>query len=592
MPHKELQLSTRRAATLALWFLAGAAAASPVEFYPQDEVRPGLSGIGLSVFRGTAIDTFGVEIIGLERNRLRPGKNLILARLSGAGLEETGVIRGMSGSPVYIDGRLLGAVSFGWAFSKEPICGITPIADMLAVMERGLETGGENGDQAGFEEGSGGGDRKSHPGPLEPLATPLSLSGFSPTAARMLDEFMADYGFATALGPAAGGSSGPTDAGSMQPGAALGVPFVSGDFSAVAIGTLTHRDGDRLVGLGHPLLELGAVDLPLSGARIHGVLPSRFASFKLGAAGAEIGAVRQDRWSGIAGVAGARAAVLPLALELSGTTDGERFSFELLRHDLLTPFLARVVILSALEPAASLTGESSLIADATLYLENGARVERADLYSGRAAVFDAARELAEPLRLALGGPFERIGVDSLDLTVEVAEESRRAEIVEARLLSAAAASPGDAVSVRVMLRPHRQPEEERVVEVRVPRTAVSGPVEVRIGSGRSARAWEMARRPDGFRPRNNEQLIRLLNRSARRDDLVIELFRPEAAMSVDGRELPGLPPSAHAVLSADTGSGRVAPVSGRVVARSQVRTRYALVGERSLPLEIRRRAAE
>ena len=592
MPHKELQLSTRRAATLALWFLAGAAAASPVEFYPQDEVRPGLSGIGISVFRGTAIDTFGVEIIGLERNRLRPGKNLILARLSGAGLEETGVIRGMSGSPVYIDGRLLGAVSFGWAFSKEPICGITPIADMLAVMERSLETGKGNGEPDTVGKGTEPGDRQARQGRLEPLATPLSLSGFSPAAARMLDEFMADFGFTTASGQAAGGQSGAADAGSMQPGAALGVPFVSGDFSAVAIGTLTHRDGDRLVGLGHPLLELGAVDLPLSGARIHGVMASRFASFKLGAAGAEIGAVRQDRWSGIAGVAGARAAVLPLGLELSGTTDGERFSFELLRHDLLTPFLARVVILSALEPAASLTGESSLIADATLYLENGTRVERADLYAGRAAVFDAARELAEPLRLALGGPFERIGVDSLDLTVEVAEESRRAEIVEARLLSAAAASPGDAVSVRVLLRPHRQPEEERVLEIRVPRTAVSGPVEVRIGSGRSARAWEMARRPDGFRPRNNEQLVRLLNRSARHDDLVVELFRPEAAMSVDGRELPGLPPSAHAVLSADTGSGRVAPVSGRVVARSQVRTRYALVGERSLPLEIRRRAVE
>ena len=591
MPHKELQPFTRSAAALALWLLSGAAAAFPVEYFPQDEVRPGLSGIGKSVFRGTAIDTFGVEIIGLERNRLRPGKNLVLARLSGAGLEETGVIRGMSGSPVYIDGRLLGAVSYGWAFSKEPICGITPVADMLEVMERGLEPGGEDGDHPGFEDEDGGGGRQSHPGALEPLATPLSLSGFSPTATRMLDEFMAEYGFATASGPAAGGQSGTDDAGSMQPGAALGVPFVSGDFSAVAIGTLTHRDGDRLVGFGHPLLELGAVDLPLSGARIHGVLPSRFASFKLGAAGAEIGALRQDRWAGIAGVAGDRASVLPLALELSGTADGERFSFELLRHDLLTPFLARIVILSALEPTASLTGESSLIAETTLYFENGARVERADLYAGRGAVFDAARELAEPLRLALGGPFERIGVDSLDLAVEVAEESRRAEIAEARL-AAAAVSPGDAVSVRVLLRPFRQAAEEQVLEVRIPGTAVSGPVEVRVGSGRSALAWEMARRPDGFRPRNNEQLVRLLNRSARRDDLVIELFRPEPAMSVHGRELPGLPPSAHAVLSADTGSGRVAPVNGRVVARSQVRTRYALAGERTLPLEIRRRAAE
>ena len=116
------------------------------------------------------------------------------------------MIRGMSGSPVYIDGRLLGAVSYGWAFSKEPICGITPIDDMLEVMQRGLETGGENGDHAGFEEENGAGGRQSHPSPLEPLATPLSLSGFSPTATRMLEEFMAEYGFATASGPAAGGT--------------------------------------------------------------------------------------------------------------------------------------------------------------------------------------------------------------------------------------------------------------------------------------------------------------------------------------------------------------------------------------------------
>ena len=588
LPHNNLpQLIRMLAAFAALTLASGsysfctAALGESVEFLPVDHVRSGMVGIGKTVLSKTSIDTFDVEILGVEKNARLPGRSLILARLRGAGLEDTGVIRGMSGSPVYIDGRLVGAVSFGWSFSKKPICGITPIAEMLAVMERNqgdVDASGERPGGLSWPTGAAAG--------LEPLGSPITLSGFSASAAGLFSEFAADYGLHAVASPGGGESSAARELGapSLEPGAALGVQLIGGDLRATAIGTLTHVDGDRLVGFGHALFGFGAVDMPLTRAYIYDVLPSQFISFKLGTGGDVVGALRQDRWAGIAGRAGATASVLPITVEVG---DGAPYEMTVLRHPSLTPFLTQVLLVSVFESAERVSGEATVSTRGTVFLDDGTRIERADVYAGRKAIRDAARELAEPLGLVMDR-FKATAVDSLHFALAVRDESARAEISELRVDQIVAS--GETLEVRVLLRPLRgRSPVERTLRLPVPRHALPGPVQVRVGSGRAAEAWEFARRPDAFNPRDPQQLVALLQRPHRSDDLVVELYRSETGLSVDGRELPGLPPSARFVMDEPQASGRVAAVSGRVLSRRRQRTDFMLTGEQQADVIIRAR---
>src|SRR5262245_58183981 len=311
---------------------------------PLDEVRPGMTGVGETVFQGTELEKFQVHIIGVLRNVQGPRRNLILAKLEGGPLAQTGVIAGMSGSPVYVDGRLIGAVSYSiGAFSKEPFAGITPIAEMidatsmpsrrtipaqarveLPVTREGFAAAirGTYAQLAPFADRPADVQAIGLPAAtatplsqlgvmMRPISTPLVMSGFDAPTAAWISSTFRDAGFSPALGGGAAGDT-PASTGPLRPGDAVGVSLIGGDAQMGATGTVTHVDGDRLYAFGHPFFNLGPTTFPMTRAYVYTSLPSLMESFKIATLGDVIGTLRQDRATAIAGSLGKGPATTPI----------------------------------------------------------------------------------------------------------------------------------------------------------------------------------------------------------------------------------------------------------------------------------------
>ena len=549
------------------------------------ELRRGMSGFGLTTFQGTAIDTFQVEVLGVLKGALGPRMDMILARLSGGPLEHTGLIRGMSGSPVYIDGRLIGAIAYGWYFSKDPIGGITPIAHMLEVATRQDPTPNQYGKVLDLDEETTrllGGEGVST---LAPLGMPIAVAGFSPRGRQVLRDALDAPGIELLDSPA--GRVLPDQEASIAPGASLAVQLIRGDYSAAAIGTLTWVGDGRFVGFGHPMFFLGAINLPATGAYIHQVIPIQTASFKLGTPTGALGAVRQDRLSAIAGTLGQAPDMLPVRVALRSAAGNRAFRCEVLRHPALSASFVRSVLFNALETTEKLVGDATLRVRSHIALADGRTVEREQMYSSGIAPLSAVIDAVQPVDRLLNNPFAGLALDSLHFELEIGETLVQARIAGLRL-SPPDPKVGQRVSLQATLQPYRaEPVTERLA-LDLPAHLEPGPFVVRVGSGVASTGWEAARQPDAFVPRNAADLLALLERPSAADELVVEIFRAGSGFTVNGRELPGLPPSALAVLSADRSAGHLGPVQGEVVLRRTVSTAYVLLGEQSLDMTLRK----
>ena len=549
------------------------------------ELRRGMSGFGLTTFQGTAIDTFQVEVLGVLKGALGPRMDMILARLSGGPLEHTGLIRGMSGSPVYIDGRLIGAIAYGWYFSKDPIGGITPIAHMLEVATRQDPTPNQYGKVLDLDEETTrllGGEGVST---LAPLGMPIAVAGFSPRGRQVLRDALDAPGIELLDSPA--GRVLPDQEASIAPGASLAVQLIRGDYSAAAIGTLTWVGDGRFVGFGHPMFFLGATNLPATGAYIHQVIPIQTASFKLGTPTGALGAVRQDRLPAIAGTLGQAPDMLPVRVALRSVAGNRAFRCEVLRHPALSASFVRSVLFNALETTEKLFGDATLRVRSHIALADGRTVEREQMYSSGIAPLSAVIDAVQPVDRLLNNPFAGLALDSLHFELEIGETLVQARIAGLRL-SPPDPKVGQRVSLQATLQPYRaEPVTERLA-LDLPAHLEPGPFVVRVGSGVASTGWEAARQPDAFVPRNAADLLALLERPSAADELVVEIFRAGSGFTVNGRELPGLPPSALAVLSADRSAGHLGPVQGEVVLRRTVSTDYVLLGEQSLDMTLRK----
>jgi len=378
------------ALVFAALLLVGAAIVSAygVELMPVDQVKPGMRGYGLTVFRGADPDSFRVEVVDVLHNVTAPKGDLIIVSCSGKPLDETGVIAGMSGSPVYIDGRLIGALAYAWPFAKEPLAGVTPINEMLVAFDRGLQAGSPGGvgavpgggwsglesfysrlekyltrdfgpvgkdgawpaePLAGFTGGfislaaggGSGGEGSAHR--LAPIPTPLVVSGMNSTAYNRLGEMTS---LANCIPLRSGKSSlSRRETIHLRPGSALAVQLISGDMDVSGVGTVTYVDGDKLLAFGHPMFLAGTVDFPMATAYIDAVIPSVFVSSKLGSAVQTVGAIRQDRSTAIAGLLGAESRPISLQVDVDlGGGDAASFNYRLARSSLLTPSLVTLAV--------------------------------------------------------------------------------------------------------------------------------------------------------------------------------------------------------------------------------------------------------
>ena len=298
------------------------------EYMPTHEIQAGMKGIGKTVFQGTQVDSFEVEILGVMRN-VRPRGDIIIARLSGGPLEKTGIIAGMSGSPVYIHGKLIGALAFAWPFSKEPIAGITPISEMLQIVQWVSRLEGEEDQEMGMVEDlkfeisedilSHNDLRYPHSTfEMTPIQTPLILSGFDERSLKDARQLFEPLGLLPVQGGIAGEENSP-DADALVPGSAVGVQLISGDARAGALGTVTERKGKQILAFGHPFLWTGEVDFPMTKGYIHSILPSQVISFKMGSPGKVVGRLIQDRRAGIFGKIGEYSKMIPVDITIHRT---------------------------------------------------------------------------------------------------------------------------------------------------------------------------------------------------------------------------------------------------------------------------------
>jgi len=595
---------TRKAALLTLlaaslaWPTARssmAASARPLPaVFPVDSLKAGMTGYGLTVFQGTKIDTFQVTILGVLRG-YRPGANLILARTAGHDLERTGIIAGMSGSPVYIHGKLLGAIAYAWAFNKDPVGGITPVEEMMSLFPPdGTPPPDDVDRRIGIADFGTDGDAKDVPAPgtnplddptgVRAIATPLTLSGFTPEAVDFLQPWLEKRGFVVSPG---GGFEPGVVCDSLVPGSAVGVELIRGDWSAAAIGTLTYRDGNRLLAFGHPFVAMGWVRFPLTAATIHTIFASQQISTKVGSPSTTCGTLVADRSIGVSGELGAPPAMIPVhvAIQGSGKRD-KRYNFEVVRNRLLTPSLVGSAVVNSISEALNDAGFATIDYDLTFYMNAGARtVRKGNVFLTQSPITGVGEEVSQSLQLLMSDHFRPSTLDSarIDIRSTVGLEAARISDVRVRPASAA---PGDSVEVEITLRRGGAMKETRRTRLYIPPQTPEGELSVRVADGDETDRWERERTPDRYQPDTFDQLVQVIESERRLDRIYVQLYRQAGGATVRGGEISQPPASVLGVLTADRKSGAVAPTKGATLSEKQIPMDVVVRGSETAKLDV------
>jgi len=550
----------------------------PPAIMPLSEVKPGMVGQALTVFQGTKPEPFKVRVVSVMRNFL-PKEDVILIRAEDPRVEFSGIVAGMSGSPVYIDGKLVGAVAYAWSFAKEPLGGVTPIESMLAERRRPRRISHEvfAGNEAGQETISPlaaegfrvpaalkGALASAHAGfeapdalsrglglpPLGPSAAngeprllrasvPLTVSGFSPRTVGELTDELKPTGLVP-LQAGGGRKLGAPAAGRVEPGSAIGVELVRGDMSTVATGTVTYVNGSDVLAFGHPLFGIGEVYLPMVDAEIHAILPSLSQSFKMSSPLNEVGTLVQDRPACIIGDLDARTTMLPVDVRVTGPgVEPRLFHAEIARNRRLTPMLASMVVGNAIADAEPDVTDMIVTVTSKVGVKGYTPLELRDQIFSPEGVSSHALASSRGLK-AMGellfNPFEPVVLDRMDVDVRVEYRRDVAEIVGVAMPTQEVRA-GDTVDLRVTMRPYGGAEYVETVPVIIPRTVAGQTLKIDVSSGASVK-------PDMPPAETLPVYIDNLRKSYSASAIVVTLQTPDDGASLRGRLISGMPASA------------------------------------------------
>ncbi len=583
-----------------------------------NEIRPGMVGISRTVFDGTHVEEFKAHIIGVLENVIGTHRNLILAKLEGGPLANTGVIAGMSGSPVYIDGRLIGAVSYALgSFSKEPIAGITPIAEMTdsttfndvrppgarvkveypftqesltAAFRKALNWNRPFAERPNDAQLTGisavAGLGGSQLGTLlRPIATPLVMSGFEPELAEVFGSAFREQGFIPTGGSAAGLRAGEAPyEGPLKPGDAVGVMLVGGDLQMGGTGTVTHIDGDRVYAFGHPMYNLGPIEFPMTRAYVYTVLPSLFSSMKLSTTGETIGTVVQDRATAIAGRLGKGPRMIPVTVSLeSGRGPKQTFNFRVVNDQLFGPLMTYASILNTLGSYERQYGAATFSVRGSATITKHDPVSFNNLFSGDQASMNAAAYIVGPITALMGNDYEKVDLEGVNVTFGSTEEPKTA-MLERVWLDDPRPRAGRTVPLKVLFRTYRGEEVVRTLPIEIPANA-SGTLSLLVSDGARLGQSEL-RELRSPQPRSVDQMIRALNKGRRNNTLYVKLLGSEAGAVVNGELLSSLPPSVLGVLEGDRNSGNFNPLHSATMAEWELPTEHAVAGSRTLTITV------
>jgi hypothetical protein len=602
--------------------------AQTTQFMSADDVRPGMKGYGKTVFAGTKIEQFDVELLGVLKN-FQPKQDMILARLSGGPLARTGVIAGMSGSPVYIDGKLLGAVAFSFPYATEPIAGIQPIQQMLGLLDQKNQAPPQRIAQ-GASLGTGGGilpaesptafiynqfAKLAQGTPLSQLLlpqsllssspfsvstgtasltriqTPLFVSGATPAALQQFAPFFSAFGFTPVQG--GGGGSAASLAAStpskVEAGSSINVELIRGDVSWSANGTVTYVDGNKVYAFGHPNLTAGPTDVPMSAGYVISLLPNLQNSFKMAVPLDVVGSFQQDRSTGIAGTLGVNSKMIPVSVTVNSSLNAvNKYKFEVAADRFLTAPLLNFVILNTITASERALGEMTLYVSGQIHLKNQDPVNIGNVFSsdmnGPAMASIAA---VSPLQYLLMAGYDGVVIDNIDLQITSMDRKTNAQL-ESIAVNKPEVAPGETVTLTAYL---RSTNGETVVEqypVQIPAGVSAGPLQLVVGDGTTVTSIDIRRGPAGV-PAGIKQVINELNKLRKNDRLYIKLVSSAPGVVIGGEEFPSLPPSMAALLNTDRASSRsVSGVSNSTLREYEMpQSKYVIQGQRALSLTVK-----
>lgn len=554
--------------------------------FPLEEVRAGMKGVSRTVFSGSETEEFGVEILGVLPGFPGPRQSAIIARLTGANVEKTGVFAGMSGSPVYIDGRLVGAIAFSFPFAKEPIAGITPIRQMIDIFEGG---GGRNtrGPQeprpVSFTQLAATEWKPSLPKPavtastliapvsagsplvpflgqqFTPIATPVVFGGISQESLALFSPQLMANGLLPVSG--VGGAASitplaPSNDKTLAPGTSISVQLVRGDYSIAAFGTVTFRDDKRIYAFGHPFLSLGSADMPMSEASVVTVIANANNSFKLSVPGQMVGAISQDRATGIYGQLGQSPRMIPVKINLHTSRDKtDTYNFEVANDSFLTPLLLNLTIYNTITASERAIGDSTISVRGQISVAGQPPVLLDRRFSSNSAATLAAGSVAIPLQALMTSGFENVGIGGITLDID-SSDTKYAGTLERIALDRTEVGRGDSIEVQAYVRTESGKQFVQRIPVQIPKDVPLGQLLVFVGDGG---ALQQGQAQQSIVPQDLGQLVNVINRVKKSDRLYVKLFRITSGAVIGTNEMPNLPPSVVATLNSDRNSGGYTP---------------------------------
>jgi hypothetical protein len=552
----KLKASPFRRAAYVLLLLFSARFAGAQNFFPLKDVRPGLHGIGRTVFQGDRIEEFQVEILGVLQN-LGPKETIVLARLSGGPLAETGVLQGMSGSPVYIDGKLLGAVALGFPFSKQPIAGIQPIEAMLDGATFSVPSPAGAHRPAALLEGANHRDPTSLDR-LAELPIPLSFAGFSASTLAAFTPGFRNLGFQPQEGVSAGRTNSPQTSAllrpALQPGAMISVGLVTGDMNMTADGTVTYVDGKRVYAFGHRFLDAGSIEFPFARSEVIASIPTLNASFKLSVPGAWMGTILSDRNTAVAGEIGRPSHTVPLTISVhSASAHIHDYHLQVVNDRLLTPFLTQAALFSTIDATERTVGAGTLRIQGQVEFDGALPPLRIhDIFvSDSALAQQVSADAVTALGFVLRGGFTDLHLKSMSFRVDQVDSKRQLRLAQA-WTSSHEVHPGDSVRISALLEGENGLQITHTTSYRVPPGAPNGPLNFTVSDANTLNFPDFA----GVSPsalRAPERLIEMINSYRASDALYVRVWRQEPSFNVAGQlpggELPDPPPSVMLILA-------------------------------------------
>jgi SpoIVB peptidase S55 len=531
---------------------------------PVSQIHTGMRGVAYTVFEGTKPEPMDVEVLGVLKNMNGPKGDIILVRLHGTKVEYTGVVAGMSGSPVYFDGKLAGALAFRIGeFSKEPIAGVTPIADMLEInafdKSPGITDAANSSSITAATKTSGPGlaptpQVQSYANYLKPIEAPLVFNGFSEEAVKMFAPQFASAGIVPVMG--AGSVSDQKQPEPLEPGSAISAILVRGDMDIAATCTVTYMDPEKLLACGHPLLQFGSVDLPMNKADVLATLPSPANAFKIVNTTEPVGSFVQDRHTGIMGVLNRQPDMIPVTLSIHNGAASKEIHYEVLNNPRLSPVAMMATVFNALHGINDYGEETTYRLKGRISVKGYPDVALQNIFaptdSGQPAAFLAALSLGERFGRIYDNPFDVPSVKGVKLDFDLVKERRWARLESART-DLTEARPGDEITIETVLAPYRGERVVRQISIKIPTSASKGPLRILVSDGDTLDRMRRGM-PMMARKLDLASTIALLNKEHSNNRVYVSLLEADPEAMVADKVMPALPLSVMNVMEGMRGT--------------------------------------